>query len=308
MGTAASRPSSISWLVLGGLGLILVSAAVGWFARQETTPPPPLPPPVSRPAMDSLDARLTRVRGALERLPEPTSDEDASLRRPQTPSYSEHLRMSDSLGIRPLRSEAALDAHVRRGSLVPLVDTEWYAVRILEHSKPFVRPLLLERLQEVGQRFHEALAEAGLPRYRYVISSALRTSDLQEDLASFNRNATSSRSSHEYGVSVDIVYTDYALTPSAADSLSAFDGDLPRAQRMGLRWTEDLGRAYYSHLFGAMARVLIEMQRDERLLVLLESEQPVFHITLATPAMLAAPNIRSSPSARIDEITPDSAL
>ena len=239
--------------------------------------------------MDSLDARLARVRGALERLPEPTSDEEAALRRPETPSYTMHLRMADSLGVRPLRSEEALSRHLRSGALVPLIDTEWYTVRILEHSKPFVRPRLLDRLEEVGRRFQDALSEAGLPRYRYVISSALRTSDLQEDLASFNRNATSSRSSHESGASVDIVYTDYALQPSAADSLSAFDGDLPRAQRMGLRWTEDLGRAYSSHLSGAMARVLGDMQREQSLLVLLESEQPVFHITVATPAMLAVP-------------------
>jgi hypothetical protein len=290
-----TRRTTVLLLLAVLLGGLVAGGVVGWGAREATMPPPALPPAGARPALDALDAHLVRLRAALERLPEPSAEEEARLRRPRTPSYTAHLRMADSLGVPPVRSEDALAAHVRSGALIPLVDNDFYAVRILEHSKPFLVPMLQERLDEVGRRFQEALAARGLPRYRYVVSSALRTADLQQDLARTNRNAVSSRSSHESGVSVDIVFTDYAHHPSAADTLSTFDPDLPRAQQMATRWTADLGRAYHSHLFGAMARVLHEMQEEGLLLVLLESEQPVFHITVATPALL-----RAAPAALAD--------
>ena len=268
-------------------GALIVGAGLGWAAREVTTPPPPPPPPDlgSTPALDSLDAHVLRLRGRLETLREPTSQEENSLRRPNSPPYRTHLEMADSLGVPPLESEADLVGHLRAGRLVPLTDTEHYTVRILEHSKPFVLPALRDRLAEVGRRFQSALAEAGLPRYRYTISSALRTADLQRDLGRSNRNAATGRSSHEYGASVDIVYTRYALQPSAADTLDVpfTDPEVGRAQRLASRWTADLAGVYDDRLFGALTRVLREVQREGKLLVLLENEQPVFHLTLDLP-------------------------
>ena len=269
-----------------GLGL-------GWLVRAETTPAPPPPPPRpgETPALDSLEASVQRLRGRFETLRETTSDEENALRRPRTPSYREHLEMADSLGVPPLRGEADLDGHLRAGRLVPLVDTEFYVVRILEHSKPFVRPALRDRLDEVGRRFQARLAAHGLPRYRYTVSSALRTSDLQRALGQTNRNATSGTSSHEYGASADIVYTRFALQPSAADTLRVSDGQRgrERAQRLATRWANDLAGTYDDRLFGALTRVLGEMQREELLLVLLEDEQPVFHVTIDSPESLRPP-------------------
>ena len=267
--------------IAAGLGL-------GWLARGAAAPEPPrpaAPPPGERPAFDSLEASVDRLRGRFEALREPTAAEENALRRPRTPSYRDHLEMADSLGVPPLRGERDLAGHVRAGRLVPLVDNEFYVVRVLEHSKPFVLPALRDRLDEVGRRFQARLAEAGLPRYRFTVSSALRTSDLQEALGQSNRNAAAGTSSHEYGASADIVYTRYALQPSAADTLrvAAADPELGRAQRIATRWANDLAGAYDDRLFGALVRVLTEMQREGLLLVLLESEQPVFHLTLDTP-------------------------
>ncbi|MEM6288033.1 MAG: DUF5715 family protein [Bacteroidota bacterium] len=271
-------------LVIGALAL---GAGAGWFAREAAIPPPPPPPPSDRstPALDSLDAALLRLRSRLEVLREPTSDQANRLRRPRTPPYSDHLEMADSLGVPPVRSEADLAGHLRAGRLVPLADTEHYTVRILEHSKPFVLPGVLDRLDELGRRFQGALAEAGLPRYRFTITSALRTADLQRDLGRTNRNATAGRSSHEYGASVDIVYTRYDLQPSPADTLDVpfADPEADRAQRLYSRWAADLAGVYDDRLFGALARTLGAMQDEGRLLVLLERELPVFHITLDLP-------------------------
>ncbi len=266
------------------LAALVLGLGLGWALHSEAAPPAPPPPPAAgaTPAVDSLAAFVTRLRGRFEQLRETTSDEENRLRRPRTPSYTDHLEMADSLGVPPLDTEAELAAHLRTGQLVPLVDNEFYVVRVLEHSKPFVRPLLRDRVDEVGRRFQAGLAEAGLPPYRFTISSALRTADLQRDLRQSNRNATSGRSSHEYGASVDLVYTRYALWPTAADTLSVpfSDPAIPAVQRLATRWADDLAGAYDDRLFGVLARVLGQMQDEGELLVLLENEQPVFHITL----------------------------
>lgn len=263
-----------------------VGAALGWVASRATTHPPPPPPAAgSTPALDSLENAVLRLRGRLEVYREPTAAEENSLRRPQTPPYRDHLEMADSLGVPPLQGESDLAGHLRAGRLVPLVDTEHYTVRILEHSKPFVLPTLLDRLAEVGQRFQDELARSGLPPYRLTVSSGLRTADLQEDLGRTNRNAATGRSSHEYGASVDLVYTRYSLRPSPADTLDIpfADPEADRAQRLYSRWADDLAGVYDDRLFGALTRVLRSMQDEGKLLVLLEDEQPVFHITLDTP-------------------------
>ena len=266
------------------LAALVLGLGLGWSLHRQLQPPPPPPPPSAgmTPAVDSLASYVTRLRSRFEQLREPTSGEENRLRRPATPSYTEHLDRADSLGVPPLDSEAELATHLRTGRLVPLVDNEFYVVRILEHSKPFVRPVLRERLDEVGRRFQTALADAGLPPFRVTVSSALRTADLQRDLARTNRNATSGRSSHEYGASVDLVYTRYALWPTASDTLQVpfTDPAIPKAQRLASRWADDLAGTYDDRLFGALTRVLGEMQDEGLLLVLLEDEQPVFHITL----------------------------
>ena len=266
------------------LAALVLGLGLGWSLHRQLQPPPPPPPPSAgmTPAVDSLASYVTRLRSRFEQLREPTSGEENRLRRPATPSYTEHLDRADSLGVPPLDTEAELATHLRTGRLVPLVDNEFYVVRILEHSKPFVRPALRERLDEVGRRFQTALADAGLPPFRVTVSSALRTADLQRDLARTNRNATSGRSSHEYGASVDLVYTRYALWPTASDTLQVpfTDPAIPKAQRLASRWADDLAGTYDDRLFGALARVLGEMQDEGLLLVLLEDEQPVFHLTL----------------------------
>ena len=266
------------------LAALVLGLGLGWSLHRQLQPPPPPPPPSAgmTPAVDSLASYVTRLRSRFEQLREPTSGEENRLRRPATPSYTEHLDRADSLGVPPLDTEAELATHLRTGRLVPLVDNEFYVVRILEHSKPFVRPALRERLDEVGRRFQTALADAWLPPFRVTVSSALRTADLQRDLARTNRNATSGRSSHEYGASVDLVYTRYALWPTASDTLQVpfTDPAIPKAQRLASRWADDLAGTYDDRLFGALARVLGEMQDEGLLLVLLEDEQPVFHLTL----------------------------
>ncbi|OZC02823.1 DUF5715 family protein [Rubricoccus marinus] len=277
---------------LGFVLLLLLASglafALGWNQRDQRVPPPPPPEAADSPALDSLDARAARLRGALERLAPPSPEEENSLRRPRTPNYRVHLGWADSLGVQPLASEAELGRHLASGALVPLVDTEFYVVRTLEHSKPFTTPALRESLAEAGRRFQAELARSGLPPYRFSVSSALRTADLQADLGRRNRNATSGTSSHEYGASVDIVTFRYAYASSPQDSITVdvADPHLDRANRLLVDTYTEAARSRWDHLYGALARALGSMQRDERLVVLLEAEQPVFHVTHRIPGDL----------------------
>ncbi|MEM6326094.1 MAG: DUF5715 family protein [Bacteroidota bacterium] len=271
------------------LAVVAVGAAfgLGWRQRGETIPPPPPPDVTASPALDSLDVRARHLRGRLERLRTATSEEENALRPPRTPRYRVHLGWADSLGVPPVGGEAELSGHLRSGALVPLVDTEHYVVRTLEHSKPFVTPLLRDRLAEAGRLFHRELTEAGLPPYRFTISSALRTADLQRDLGRRNRNATSGTSSHEYGASVDIVTFRFA-PPRSSDSLSVRYSD-PHAERAERYWADvrvEAARARWDHLFGPLTRAMGAMQDREHLVVLLEALQPVFHITARVPGDL----------------------
>lgn len=255
---------------------LAVGLAVGWIVRGHTAEPSAASPSATAsgtPALDSLGAAMQQLRGRFEQLREPTAEEENRLRRPRTPSYSLHLDRASSLGLPPLAGEGDLARHLAAGRLVPLVDNEHYVVRVLEHSKPFVTPLLRDRLAEVGGRFQARLAEAGLPPYRFTVSSALRTSDLQRALGETNRNAAVGRSSHEYGASADLVYTRYAGPAASAAPYGS-------ARALAVRWADDLAGVYDDRLFGALARVLHEMQQEDRLLVLLEDEQPVFHVTI----------------------------
>ena len=275
--------------MMRALGLVLLvglaiagGAALGWTLKPDPPPVPP-PPPGRQPALGALADLVTARRAALERLPQPTSAEENELRPPRTPRYAQHLDWADSLGVDPLAGEAELGGHLASGALVPLVDTEFYVVRVLEHSKPFILPRLRDELATIGRAFQSELARRDLPPYRFVVSSALRTSDLQRDLGRTNRNAAGGTSSHEYGASVDIVTFRYALQPSPSDSLDVpfRDPQLARAQGWATQWTDDLGRAHWDGLFGVMVNVLRERQQSGELLVLLEAEQPVFHITVS---------------------------
>ena len=120
-------------LVAGGSGCTSEGEATSGLATAS-------PPAADLAAFDSLDATLRRTRARFERLLPPTSEEENALRRPRTPRYAEHLEAAESFGVEPVDGEATIRQHLASGALVPLGETAFYTVRILEHSAPFVTP------------------------------------------------------------------------------------------------------------------------------------------------------------------------
>ena len=261
--------------LLIGLGVGIAAGGLFFFSE------PPTTPLESQGALEELEEQLQNARASFERLQPPTSAEENSLRRPETLPYSAHLEIADSLGVEPVTGEGDISRYLRSGDLVPLVENEFYTVMVLEHSAPFVTPPMKALLDEIGQRFQASLGEHNLPTYRFTISSATRTADLQADLRVGNRNAAPRTSSHEYGMSVDVVNFRYAYNQSIADHIDMRGGAL--SQRINNQLNEThraYGGLYWDHLFGLMTRVLGDLQREGSVLVLLEAEQPVFHITV----------------------------
>ena len=196
-----------------------------------------------------------------------------------------HLRAAQRLGVRRVSGPEDIERLVEGGRLVPLDETPYYYVQDLDYSVAYVTPDLARLLRTVGERFHDRLRQHGLPLYQYCVSSVLRTAENQQALRRINPNAARGTSAHEYGTTLDVVIHKYAylnqpenrLTPSPYAFLDE-RLEAIRVQRYGA-----LGYRYWQELQGILGRVLIEMQDEGKALVLLEREQPVFHITVAQP-------------------------
>ena len=278
------------------IGLVLLGACGGDAERVEDGAPervadsaPAVDPVTARRASALLEEELATVESRLDSLPGLILSVRRTLRRHLN---DDHVARARALGVRPVRDTAAIARLIEAGELVRLPDTtRHWVVRELDQSLPYVTPDKLAALEELGDRFHARLTRAGLPPFRFEITSALRTGDLQQLLRARNRNASRSRSSHEFGTTVDIAYHEFS-PPSPAEwspwrTAVAGDGEAEERLRQRLDAAavarlDSLGNAYSDHLKGELGAVLKVMQTEGRLWPLYERSQPVFHTTLAS--------------------------
>jgi hypothetical protein len=209
----------------------------------------------------------------------------------------EHIERARALGVASVDDTVAIHRLVDAGRLVLLPDsTRHWVVRELDQSLPYVTPDKLTALEELGDRFHARLTAAGLPPFRFEISSALRTGDLHQLLRGRNANASQKESSHEFGTTVDIAYNEFsaptadawaswrrAASSGSAPSVNDAVDDRLRARLAAIATAhlDSLGNTYSDHLKGELGAVLHVMQDEGRLWPLYERSQPVFHTTLA---------------------------
>jgi hypothetical protein len=263
----------------------------------------PVDPALAREASERMKADLTAVESRLDALPGLILSVRRTLRRHLN---DEHIARARALGVASVDDTAAIHRLVDAGQLVLLPDsTRHWIVRELDQSLPYVTPDKLTALEELGDRFHARLTEAGLPPFRFEISSALRTGDLHLLLRARNANASQKESSHEFGTTVDIAYNEFsaptteawaswhraasdgalgdAVSANGAASANDAADELLRARldAIATAHLDSLGNTYSDHLKGELGAVLDVMQDEGRLWPLYERSQPVFHTTLA---------------------------
>ncbi|MCQ2183923.1 MAG: DUF5715 family protein [Bacteroidales bacterium] len=128
-----------------------------------------------------------------------------------------------------------------------------YKVMNLTNSVPYLRPYAAKELKRIGRAFRDSLEAKGLPQYRIIVTSVLRTQEDVKELRRVNGNA-SANSAHEYGTTFDIWYAHYD-------------------------WREYKRSMDQSDLRVVLAEVLKAEQKEERIFVKYESKQHCFHIT-----------------------------
>lgn len=230
--------------------------------------------------MRHILARAASVDSVLLPLPLLTNAQESALRRYLN---AQQLQRARSLGVgRPASDE--LDGLVREGRLVELErETELWVVGDLDVSSALVTPDTRALLTELGERFHERLGEMGLPPFRLEVSSALRTASDQSELREVNPNAASGVSTHEYGTTLDVLYSRFAapadleawVEPAAPDWLREH---LEQVARLA---GDRIGGQRALELKAVLGEVLIELQSEGKVMVTLERLQPVYHMTVA---------------------------
>jgi hypothetical protein len=222
----------------------------------------------------------------LERVEQYSDSADRLLRRVQNLTGQENATLRQDVNARQLASAQSLARRVTSG-IEPLVasgqlvnlaeDTPLWVVRELGYSVPYVTPDAHAMLEELGQRFHARLDSLGIPRFRLDITSVLRTPEDQARLRRSNRNAASTESTHEFGTTVDVAYRRFA--PPADHPGAAVAVPELRAHADSLMI--ETGRLRGAELQAVLGRVLLEMRREGKLLVIMERSQTVYHMTVA---------------------------
>jgi hypothetical protein len=247
-------------------------------ARVEAAPAPVTPSPPPSAADSAAErtraaARAAALRAAFARVRPLGAGEVGGLRLDKN---REQVASAQRLGMRA-SGEGHIRTLVREGRMVALGDsTQWWVLRDMDHSTPYVTPDGRAMLVELGRRFHARLDSAGLPRYRMKVTSALRTSETQEDLRKINSYASATTSAHEFGTTVDVSHERFAVPAPPAGAAAAL-------WEIEADTLEEVGKEHAKVLQAILGRAIAEMRDAGMLFVMMENKQPVYHMTLARP-------------------------
>ena len=227
--------------------------------------------------------RADRLAGSADRilrpLPVMTPAEEDALRRFLNAA---HLARARALGVRVV-SEAALDSLLATERLVQLEDSTRHWIVRRGTSPAYVVPHVRTLIEVLSTRFQERLAGMGLPPYRLEVTSALRTSERQEQLRRSNSNAAAGVSSHEFGTTVDLSYAAFAppADPPGEILTSVPTEFAPHLERIVDLALESVSARKSRELGAIFSQVLREAQAEGLALVIYERQQTVYHLTVA---------------------------
>lgn len=209
-----------------------------------------------------------------------TPGQEATLRRYGNP---QHLARARALGARPA-SAAEQDRFIEAGRLVRVPDTtDLYVLRERESSGALLTPDALALLEEVARRFQREMERRGLPAYRVEVTSMLRTAQDQAALRRVNPNAAAGTSTHEFGTTLDIAYESWAAPAQLPQAYVPSEPAwlAPHAEVAARALLEWAAARKSRELTAILGGVLREMQSEGLVLVTMERQQPVYHITVA---------------------------
>lgn len=245
--------------------------------RAAAAPAPPVEDTLA--ARARIAARADSAQAAFVKARAMTREERAGLRRDVN---ARQIATAQSLGVRA-RSEAEIARLRREGRLVSLDDsTRWWVLRDLDYSVPYVTPDAQSMLVEIGRRFHARLDSLGLPAYRMQVTSVLRTPEKQAELRGTNPNASRTVSAHEFGTTLDVSHVRFSA-PEALATTST------RMQAEEVAALEEAAKKHAVALQAELGRVLAEMRAEGKLRVMMERQQPVYHMTVARRFPAAKP-------------------
>ena len=161
-----------------------------------------------------------------------------------------HLAAARELGIEPLAGAEEIGDASRR--LRRVKSCGLYEVDELTHSVPYLVTEARDLLEQIGENFLDSLDSKGLPEYRLIVTSVLRTDESVARLRKGNINA-SANSAHLYGTTFDIAYARYV-------------------QESRRETTRD-------KLKTVLAEVLQDLRKAGRCYVRYEYKQGCFHVT-----------------------------
>jgi hypothetical protein len=227
-----------------------------------------------------IQAEAARIDSIFQPLPLLRPAQEEALRRFDNARQLERAR---ALGVGRLLPAAELERLRATGSLVRLGDTEHWVVRDMEHSQPLAVPAVQALLTTIGERFHARLRELGAPPFRLEVSSGLRTAADQAALRRVNPNAALGESTHEYGTTVDVLYSAFAApsTPIVEIDSSGADWLEPHLLSYANLAAERVAARRALELKAILGEVLLELQNQGAVMVTLERLQPVYHMTIA---------------------------
>lgn len=124
--------------------------------------------------------------------------------------YTQHQKRARTLpGSFYIKSKASLAAGAERGDLERIPEVgRGYHLYGLSHSEPFLLPAAREVLEDMANRFADAMKGTADEGASIRITSLTRTQSQQDRLRRRNANAFKGKSSHSYGASFDVAFID----------------------------------------------------------------------------------------------------
>jgi len=171
-----------------------------------------------------------------------------------------HIELGQAKGLKkPLVSKSEYKTNAkefgRRYHLDKITDNEYYEIPHLSYSLPYLQAPAVEFLDLLGEEFCDQLEELELRKYRFSVTSILRTLEDQKSLRKRNVNATPNNSSHYYGRTFDISQTRFFERGNSTP-------------------------VYSYRLRNILLRVLINLQDKGKCYVLLERQTKCIHVTV----------------------------